>query len=138
MRTEPPPELDALARQVLDAAFRVHRQLGPGLLESVYETCLAYELTTMGLRVQRQLIVPILYRDVTLDAGLRIDLLVEDLLIIENKAVEKLIPLFEAQLLTYLRLTRRQLGLLINYNVPLLKDGIKRVINSMEPRAQQT
>lgn len=126
------PEIVRIARLSLDAAFKVHRALGPGLLESIYEVCLAYELEKMGLRVRRQMVLPVMYDGVHLDAGLRIDLLVEDLLIIEVKAVEKHHPLFEAQLLTYLKLTHLQLGLLINFNVTLLKEGIKRVVRSVE------
>jgi GxxExxY protein len=128
------PEIERVATLCLDAAFRVHRALGPGLLESIYEVCLAYELEKMGLRVRRQMVLPVMYDGVRLDAGLRIDLLVEDVVIIEVKAVEKHHPLFEAQLLTYLKLTHLQLGLLINFNVTLLKDGIKRVVRSVEPK----
>jgi GxxExxY protein len=122
------PELEQIAQQVVDAAYQVYRALGPGLLESVYETCLFHELTLRGLKVQRQLSVPVKYRDVTLATGLIIDLLVEDQLIIELKAVEKHNPLYEAQLLTYLKLTNKKLGILINFNVTLFKEGIKRVI----------
>ncbi len=128
------PEIERVAALSLDAAFRVHRSLGPGLLESIYEACLAYELEKMGLRVRRQMILPVMYDGVRLDAGLRIDLLVEDVVIIEVKAVEKHHPLFEAQLLTYLKLTHLQLRLLINFNVTLLKDGIKRVVRSVDPK----
>jgi GxxExxY protein len=122
------PELEAIATKVVDAAYQVYRALGPGLLESVYETCLYYELTQRGLKVQRQLTVPVRYRDITLETGLLIDLLVENQLVLELKAVEKHNPLYEAQLLTYLKLTNKKLGLLINFNVTLFKEGIKRVI----------
>lgn len=104
----------------------VHRALGPGLIEPVYERCLCYELTQRGLQFKSQVAVPILYRGIQLDAALRLDLLVEDAVIVELKAVESLIPLCEAQLLTYLKLANKRLGLLINFNVTRLKDGIKR------------
>jgi len=122
-----PPELDAIAKQVVDAAFHVHRELGPGLIEPVYEACLCYELSQRGLRFQKQLVLPVHYRGVRIDAGLRLDVLVEESLIVENKAVEQMIPLFEAQALTYLRLANKRLCLLINYNVIRIKDGIKRI-----------
>ena len=119
---------EELAKAVVEAAFAVHSTLGPGLLESVYEVCLVHELHKRGLQLERQLTLPIEYDGVKLDAGLRLDLLVEDELIVELKAVEVMQPLFVAQLLTYLKLTGRKLGLLINFNVPLIKDGIRRVI----------
>jgi GxxExxY protein len=129
MNYEPlPVELERLATQAIHLAFRVHSNLGPGLLESVYEACLCYELSRAGMAFQRQVTVPVTYEGVRLDAGLKIDILIEDALVLELKAVEKLIPLFEAQLLTYLKLTNRRLGLLINFNVPVIKDGIKRII----------
>ena len=118
---------DAVARQIVDCALAVHKELGPGLIEPVYERCLCYELGGRSLQFKSQLPVPIVYRGIQLDAALRIDLLVEDLVIVELKAVENLIPLCEAQLLTYLKLTKKRLGLLINFNVPRLKDGIKRM-----------
>jgi GxxExxY protein len=108
----------------------VHRALGPGLLESVYEACLYHELTLRGIKVERQVAVPVRYRDITLSTGLVLDLLVDKQLIVELKAVEKHNPLYEAQLLTYLKLTNRQLGLLINFNVTLFKEGVRRVILS--------
>jgi GxxExxY protein len=120
--------VERTATQIIDAAFRVHSTLGPGLLESVYEACLAHELKKRGLKVARQVAVPVVYEGETLDAGLRLDLLVEDCVVVENKAVETMIPLFNAQVLTYLKLTGRQLGLLINFNVPRIKDGVKRVV----------
>jgi GxxExxY protein len=122
--------VEQVAREIVDAAFKVHSTLGPGLLESVYSICLAHELRKRGLRVERELKLPIVYDGVTLEAGLRVDLLVEGCVVVETKAVERLIPVFEAQVLTYLRLTRTTLGFLINFNVPLIKDGIKRVIDS--------
>ena len=125
---EPIPEkLDRIARQVVDAAFKVHSTLGPGLLESVYEVCLAHELGKRGLLVRRQVALPVSYDDIRVDAGFRIDLLVEDCLIVEIKAVEKLLPVHKAQVLTYLKLSGHRLGLLINFNVPLILEGIKRI-----------
>ncbi|HEY4952867.1 MAG TPA: GxxExxY protein [Verrucomicrobiae bacterium] len=121
-------ETDEIARQIVDGAFKVHSALGPGLLESVYEICLAHELTKRGLKFQTQVAFPIIYDNVRLDAGLRIDLLVEEKLIVEIKAVEIMQPVFEAQLLTYLKLTKMRLGLLINFNVSKIKDGIRRIV----------
>lgn len=123
-----PVEIERVATEIVDSAYKVHRELGPGLLESIYETCLAYELTKRGLRVERQVQSPVIYDGVKLDAGLRIDLLVEGLVIVENKAVEKMIPLFEAQVLTYLKLTQKRLGLLINFNVAVFTEAVKRII----------
>ena len=127
-----PPSLrcQEAAREVVDAAIKVHRTLGPGLLESVYEQCLHYELTSRGLSAARQVPVPVRYGPVVIDAGFRIDLLVEDALIVELKAVETMVPLYDAQLLTYLKLTGKNLGLLLNFNVPRMKDGIKRIIST--------
>jgi GxxExxY protein len=118
---------DPLTGQVIGCAIEVHRHLGPGLLESAYETCLARELRASGCDAQCQLEVPIHYRDVVLDCGYRIDLLVEDQLVVELKAVDKLLPIHEAQLLTYMKLSGMKTGLLINFNVPILRDGIKRM-----------
>jgi GxxExxY protein len=121
-------EMDRIAKEVVDAAFKVHSTLGPGLLESVYEICLAHELSKRGLKFENQVAFPIAYDGLLLDAGLRIDLLVENQLVVELKATETMHPLFEAQLLTYLKLTKMRLGLLINFNVPKIKDGIKRIV----------
>ena len=118
--------MDEIVAGVIDAAFQVHKRLGPGLLESIYETCLAYELTRRGFKVERQLSVPIVYDNLTFDEGFRLDLLVEDCIICELKAVEKENPLWQAQLLSYMKLTDKRLGLLINFNVPLIKNGIRR------------
>ena len=120
--------VEQVAKAIVDAAYKVHRFLGPGLLESVYQTCLAYELARRGFAVARQMKVPIIYEGVSLDADLRLDLLIDDCMIVEVKAVEKMIPVFEAQSLTYLKLTGKRLCLLINFNVPLIKDGIKRIV----------
>jgi GxxExxY protein len=122
------PEVNTVSGKILDAAFAVHSKLGPGLLESIYEICLEYELQRRGLKVQRQVRVPVVYDEVQLDAGLTLDLLVEDLVIVELKAIEGLLPIHQAQLLTYLKLTGIRLGLLINFNVSYLKNGIKRLI----------
>ena len=127
---EPSPEADAVARTAVDAALAVHRTLGPGLLESVYEHCLAHELETRGILVQRQALLPITYRDTKVDAGFRVDLVVGGMVIIEIKAVEQLLAVHEAQLLTYLKLSRMPIGLLINFNVVLLKHGLRRLVRS--------
>jgi GxxExxY protein len=122
-------EINEITGQIVDAAMKVHTKLGPGLLESAYEACLAYELRRRGLQVATQVALPITYEDVQLDAGYRIDLLVESQVIVELKAVEKMIPLYDAQLLSYLKLSGNKIGLLINFNVVRLKDGIKRLAN---------
>jgi GxxExxY protein len=114
------------SNEIIGAAIAVHRALGPGLLESTYEACLVYELTQRGLRVERQKELPVRYQGVRLDCGYRIDLLVEDAIIVELKAVDKLEPIHEAQLLSYLKLSGIKIGLLINFNVEFLKQGIKR------------
>ena len=119
--------VDAIARKVVDAAFQVHSALGPGLLESVYDACLFHAITQRGLKVERQIIVPVVFDGVALETGFRMDLLVEDCLIVEIKAVEAIIPVHRAQVLTYLKLTGHRLALLINFNVPLIKDGIQRL-----------
>jgi len=125
---EPISEADnRVAALVVDAAYAVHSTLGPGLLESVYEACLAYELEKRGSTVRRQIALPVVYDGIQLEAGLRLDMLVGDRLIVELKAVEQLLPVHTAQVLTYLKLTGRRLGLLINFNVPLIRDGIKRI-----------
>ena len=123
-------KLEGVAKEVVDAAFKVHSALGPGLLESVYEICVVHELHRRGLRAERQVVLPIEYDGLKLDAGLRLDLEVEDQLVVELKAVESLLPIHTAQMMTYLKLSDRRLGLLINFNVPLIKDGIKRIILS--------
>jgi GxxExxY protein len=122
------PEHDVVARQIVDAAFAIHKTLGPGLLESVYEQCLAYELRSRSLRVECQVALPVRYRDIQIEIGFRMDLVVNNLVLIEVKATERIIPVHEAQLLTYLNLSGKHLGFLINFNVPLIKDGICRLI----------
>ena len=120
-------EADGVGRVIVDAGLKVQRSLGPGLLESAYEHCLAHELNTRGLGVRRQVALPILFDGILIEAGYRLDLLVDDLIIVEVKAVDALAPLHEAQLLTYLRLSGRRLGYLMNFNVKLLKQGIRRL-----------
>lgn len=121
-----------IAREVVDAALTVHRALGPGLLESVYEAALAYELRERGLGVQRQVSIPIRYRNVIFDEGFRADLIVGGKIIVEVKSVERTAPVHGKQLLTHLRLSDLRLGLLINFNVELIKNGIKRVVNGLD------
>jgi len=121
-------DVDAVAKATVDAAFHVHQVLGPGLLESVYETCLAHELRKRGHAVATQVSLPVVYDGMKLDAGLRMDMLVADSVVVEVKAAEKPNPVFEAQLLTYLKLTGHRVGLLLNFNVPVIRDGIKRVV----------
>ena len=120
-------EIDVVARAIVDCSLRVHRALGPGLLERVYEACLSYELERAGYLVERQVVVPIVYNDLTFDEGFRLDLLVQRQVVCEIKAVEKHSLVWEAQLLSYLKLAGKPLGLLINFSVPLMKDGIKRM-----------
>ncbi len=121
-----------IAKIVVDAAYKVHTTLGPGLLESVYEATLFYELQKRGLHVERQVVVPVIYEDIRLDEGFRADLIVEDKLIIENKSVTETLPVHQKQLLTYLRLADMRLGLLINFSAFLIKDGIQRIVNNLE------
>jgi GxxExxY protein len=123
-------ELNATNRRIIDAAMTVHSALGCGLLESVYEACLAHELARRGLEVRRQVAMPIRYGGIELDSGYHIDLLIEDAVIVEIKAVEKMLPLYRAQLLTNLKLGGYELGLLLNFNTVHLRDGINRVANS--------
>lgn len=117
-----------LARQIVDTAVKIHKELGPGLLESIYAKCFYYELFNRNINYEKQKEVPIIYQSLKIDEGLRLDLLVEDLIIIELKAQENYHPVWEAQLLSYLKLTNKRLGFLINFHVPLMKDGIKRLI----------
>jgi GxxExxY protein len=121
--------LDQISRRIIGAAIEVHRHLGPGLLESAYQSCLAFELKQLGLKVEEQKPLPVVYKQVKLDCGYRLDLVVEDEIIVEIKAIEKLLPVHDAQLLSYLRLARRRVGLLMNFHVPVLKNGLKRIVN---------
>lgn len=120
-----------MSGQIVDAAMKVHSVVGPGLLESAYEGCLIHELRKRGLRIAYQLALPIIYDGVTIDVGYRIDLLVEGCVIIELKAVDRLLPIHEAQLLTYLKLNGSKVGLLLNFNVQHMRDGIKRMVNNL-------
>ena len=121
-------DVNALSNIVIGAAIDVHKALGPGLLESAYEACLCHELRSRGVKYQRQVSLPIDYKDVQLDCGYRLDILVENKIVLELKSVERLLPIHDAQLLTYLKLGNWQLGILFNFNVPLLKLGIKRKV----------
>jgi GxxExxY protein len=124
---------DDVAKQIVDAAYRIHTGLGPGLLESAYESVLAYELKERGLRFTRQAIIPIVYNDVVIEQGFRADLIVEDKVIVEIKSSDSVAAIHMKQLLTYLKLSNRRLGLLINFNEMLIKDGITRLVNRLDP-----
>lgn len=121
-------EVNDLTKEIIGAAIEVHRVLGPGLLESVYETCLCRELELRSIQFERQKALPLVYKGMELDCGCRLDLLVSDAVVVEIKAVDELLPIHDAQLLTYLKLGGWNVGLLINFNVRLLKDGIKRIV----------
>jgi len=123
--------LSEISGEVIDAAMAVHSTLGPGLLEGIYETCLKHELYTRGIETKSQVQLPVHYDGLTLDAGYRLDLLVEDQIILELKSVDKLLPIHHAQLLTYLKLSNISLGLLINFNSVHLRDGIKRMVHRL-------
>jgi len=122
---------NAISKMILDAAFRVHSAVGPGLLEKAYETCLAYELRTAGLNVKTQIALPLVYKGLKIDVACRLDLLVNELVVIELKSVDALVAIHHAQLISYLKLSKKKLGLLINFNVVHLRDGIKRVVNNL-------
>jgi GxxExxY protein len=124
-------DLEQIATVIVDAAIQVHRTLGPGLLESAYQRCLAYELRSRGLRVDCEVLLPIVYRDQRIDAGYRVDMLVEDCIIVENKTVDQFLPIHHAQLLSYLKLKGCRLGFLLNWNVKLMTQGIKRMVNNL-------
>ena len=119
---------ERIARAIVNAAYIVHKRLGPGLLESVYEICFCYELEKAGFKARRQIPTPIVYEQIKFDVGFRLDVLVEDLVICELKAIENMHPVYESQLLSHLKLTGRRLGFLINFNVPIIKYGIKRMV----------
>ena len=123
--------IESIATTIVDSAVKVHKTLGPGLLESAYQACLAYELGKRGLTVDCEVIQPIEYDGLKLDAGYRVDMLVENVIIIENKCVEKILPIHMAQILTYLKLRECKLGFIINWHAMLIKDGIKRVVNKL-------
>lgn len=124
-------EIEIIAKQIVHSAIKVHKTLGPGLLESVYQKCLTFELQKADLNFKCEVPVPIKYGDVLIDAGFRADMIVEDSIIIENKTVDKIAPIHEAQLLTYLKVTNLKLGFLLNWNVTLMNDGIKRMVNKL-------
>ena len=121
-----------IAKEIVDAAYHIHKRLGPGLLESVYETVLAHDLRKRGLNIDRQVAVTIVYDDIKFDEGFRADLVVEDKVIVELKSVENVIPVHKKQLLTYLKLADKRLGLLINFGSELIRDGISRVVNGLK------
>jgi GxxExxY protein len=124
-------DIEEIARTMVHSAIKIHKALGPGLLESVYQKCLTYELEKSGLKVECEVPLPVKYEEVNIDVGFRIDMLVEDKIIVENKTVEKIAPIHEAQLLTYLKMAKLNLGFLLNWNVTLMKDGIKRMVNNL-------
>jgi GxxExxY protein len=123
--------INELSNKVIGFLIEIHRALGPGLLESAYEECLCFELSHAGIPFKKQVSLPVVYKGIRLDCGYRIDILVDDCLILELKAVEKILPIHDAQLLTYLKLSGKRLGLLVNFNVPVVKDGIKRIANGL-------
>lgn len=124
-------EIERVATQIVDACVQVHRELGPGLLESTYQVCLAHELRTRELEVRCEVMLPVQYSGIQIEAGYRIDMLIADCVVIENKALSSLLPIHEAQLLTYLKLSGFRLGFLVNWNVPLIRNGIKRMVNRL-------
>ncbi|MBM3145841.1 MAG: GxxExxY protein [Chloroflexi bacterium] len=119
---------EEIAKAIVNAAYAVHKALGPGLLESIYEPCYCHELHKQGWRIQQQVIIPIVYDGITFGEGFRLDVIVEDLVICELKAVDRILAVHEAQLLSYMKLTGKRLGFLINFNVPLIRNGIKRFV----------
>lgn len=121
--------LNTISAEIIDACIEVHKELGPGLLESVYEHCLFIELQNRGIKVKQQVYLPVIYKEQEIDINFRMDLLVEDEVVVKLKAVETILPIHKAQILTYLKLADKKLGLLINFNVPLLKQGINRFVN---------
>ena len=121
-------EINLITKEIIGAAIEVHKQLGPGMLESAYEECLCYELSLRGLKVERQEPIPVVYKEIKLDCGYRTDLLVENEVVVELKAQDVILPVHEAQILTYLRFANKKIGLLINFNVTVLKNGIRRFI----------
>ena len=126
-------EIDQITGVIVDSAMRVHSALGPGLLESVYERCLMHELNKCGLRVQSQIWVPVVYDGIQIEGGYKVDLLVEDAVIVELKVVEHILDIHKAQLLSYLKLSGKRVGLVINFNVVHLRDGIRRMVNGQRP-----
>lgn len=131
-------DIEQVAEELVDAAIHVHKALGPGLLESAYQQCLAYELRQRSLQVDCEVILPVVYGEITIDAGYRADMIVDKCIIIENKTIDLLLPIHEAQLLTYLKLSDYHLGFLLNWNVRLMKQGIKRIVNNLPERSLNT
>lgn len=127
--------LDLITRRIIGAAIEVHRRLGPGLLESAYEACLAFELRERGLKIEQQKPLPVAYKDVQLECGYRLDLVVEDAVVVEIKAIEQLAPIHDAQVLSYLRIANKRVGLLINFHTRVLKNGLKRIVNEFPDSA---
>lgn len=123
-------ELNKISKIILDACISVHKEMGPGLLESIYVICLVYELQKRGLKAKTEVSIPLIYQGIVLSKDFRIDILVEDEIILELKAVEVLLPVHQAQIISYLKLADKRLGFLINFNVPLMKNGIKRFVNN--------
>jgi len=123
--------LNAITEKVIGCAIEVHKGLGPGLLESAYEKCLCYELSQTGLQFERQVPLPIVYKGVNLDCGYKLDIIVEDMVILELKAVERIIAIHEAQLLSYLKMLDKRIGLILNFHTPVMKSGIKRIVNNL-------
>jgi GxxExxY protein len=130
-------EINQLSGSIVDAALRIHMKLGPGLLESVYRQCLAIEFQQRGLRCASEVPLPIIYSGHRIESAYRLDLIVEDLIIVEVKAIEHILPVHKAQLLSYLRLTEKKLGLLLNFNVPRMRDGIYRIVNNLHSDVPQ-
>jgi len=128
-------EINDITGSIVDAAMKVHTALGPGLLESVYEKCLKHELVKRGLRVESQMWLPVVYDGTEIEGGYKIDLLVEEIVVVELKVVEQILPIHKAQLLSYLKLSNKNVGLLINFNVVHLRDGIRRIVNHYLPSA---
>jgi len=128
-------EINDITGSIVDAAMKVHTALGPGLLESVYEKCLKHELVKRGLRVESQMWLPVVYDGTEMEGGYKIDLLVEEIVVVELKVVEQILPIHKAQLLSYLKLSNKNVGLLINFNVVHLRDGIRRIVNHYLPSA---
>jgi GxxExxY protein len=124
-------EIEGIAKEIINRSIKVHRTLGPGLLESVYQKCLKYELEKAGINTRCEVLLPVKYDGIQIDAGFRSDMIVEDSIIIENKTVDIILPIHEAQLLTYLKITNIKLGFILNWNVKLMKNGIKRMVNNL-------
>ena len=123
-----PAELENFASKIVDVAFTVHSNLGPGLLERIYEVCFCHELTKRGIKYKRQVDLPIIYDNIKFDEGLRLDVFIEDQIICELKSVDQMLPVYDAQIISHLKLLNKRLGFLINFNVPIIKKGIKRFI----------